>query len=196
VLLEQSFSDFGDADTVLLVNNQGNKQVIFIEAKVKTFQRSYWSILKEFEDFKKGIDKNKINSSNLFVQLYHKVRLIKALQIGGIKQLQNGVKFPRCSSKICRRIGNNKVVLKAVNQLENYRKDALFIVLVPDNIPNLKNFYQETLKDYNPDKFQWWDIKNWGYLSWIQVGEFCKRHNLEGTLKIFKWNEGQIYEKR
>jgi hypothetical protein len=37
ILIEPSFPDFGDADVVILVNNQGVKQVIFIVAKVKTY---------------------------------------------------------------------------------------------------------------------------------------------------------------
>ncbi len=69
IVIEPSFSDFGDADAVILVNNQGVKQVIFIEAKVKTYQKHYWSILDEFEEFKSGIKANKVNSSNLFVRL-------------------------------------------------------------------------------------------------------------------------------
>ncbi|RXG62551.1 hypothetical protein ES695_21510, partial [Candidatus Atribacteria bacterium 1244-E10-H5-B2] len=83
ILIEQSFSDFGDADLVLLVNNFKSKQVIFIEAKVKTCQRACWNILEEFEKFKEGIEKDEVCSSNLFVQLYHKVRLVKTLQSGG-----------------------------------------------------------------------------------------------------------------
>jgi len=72
ILIEQSFSDFGDADAVILVNNQGDKQAIFIEAKVKTSQGK-WSIYDEFEKFKRGVPKSeppKGFSSNLFVQLY------------------------------------------------------------------------------------------------------------------------------
>jgi len=193
ILVEQSFSDFGDADLVLLVNNVKSKQVIFIEAKVKTYQRAYWNIFEEFEEFKKGIEKDKINSSNLFIQLYHKVRLVKALQIGGLKQLQNGVQFPRCSSKSHRKVGDNKVVLKAVNKLMDYYNETLFIALLPENDSNLRNFYNDTLKDYSPEGFQEWDIKDWGYVSWIRVEEFCKRNSLEGILKNFKWNEGQVY---
>ena len=85
ILIEPSFSDFGDADAVILVNNPGVKQVIFIEAKVKTYQKPYRGILDEFKEFKSGIKTNKVNSSNLFVQLYHKVRFVKALQLGGIR---------------------------------------------------------------------------------------------------------------
>ena len=193
ILIEQSFSDFGDADLVLLVNNIKSKQVIFIEAKVKTYQRVCWNIFEEFEEFKEGIEKDKVSSSNLFVQLYHKVRLVKTLQTGGIKQLQTGVQFPRCSSKIHRKIGNNQVVLNAINQLKDYYNEALFIALLPENDSNLRNFYNGTLKDYDPEGFQEWVIRDWGYISWIRVEEFCKRNSLEGILKNFKWNEGQIY---
>jgi len=193
ILIEQSFSDFGDADLVLLVNNFRSKQVIFIEAKVKTYQRACWNIFEEFKELKRGIEKEKVSSSNLFVQLYHKVRLVKTLQTGGIKQLQNGVQFPRCSSKNHRKIGDNKVVLNAVNQLMGYHNEALFIALLPEDDSNLRNFYNSILKDYDPGGFQEWAIRDWGYISWMRVEEFCRKNNLRGTLKNFKWNEGQIY---
>ena len=193
ILVEQSFSDFGDADAVLLVNNRGHRQVVFIEAKVKTFQRRYWRIVDEFEQFKRGIDKERVSSSNLFAQLYHKVRLVKALQTGGSRQLHDGVRFPGCSSKQDRRIGRNRVVLRAVDQVEGYCKDALFAALLPDDIANLGAFYDRTLRDYSPEGFQEWDIGNWGHLSWLQVEEFCKRRDLLATLRTFEYNEGQIY---
>lgn len=82
---------------VFLLNNNGNKQTIFIEAKVKTFQGD-WNILKEFEKFSEGVAKSdppKGFSSNLFVQLYFKMRLIKALKSGGIEQLKKGLQFPK-----------------------------------------------------------------------------------------------------
>jgi hypothetical protein len=204
ILIEQSFSDFGDADAVLLLNNEENKQVSFIEAKVKTSQGK-WSIYDEFEKFKRGVPKSeppKGFSSNLFVQLYFKNRLIETLKSGVITQLQEGLQFPVCLLKkdrkthgrsIPRKIGNNKVVLNAVEQLKEYCKDALFISLVPEDVSNLRNFYQDTLKNYRPKGFQGWDIRNWGYVSWAQVEEFCKKYSLKGTLRIFEFNEGQIY---
>ena len=205
ILIEQSFSDFGDPDAVILVNNHGFKQVIFIEAKVKTEEKSRWEISKEFEKFMRGIAKPeppKGYSSNLFVQLYFKTRLIKELKSGGVKQLQEGVKFPECLLKKNRKthersekrkIGNNKVVLNAVEELKGYSKDALFIALLPDNISHLKDFYQNTLRDYYPEGFLEWDIRNWGYVSWAQVEEFCKRNNLKETVRNFEFNEGQVY---
>jgi hypothetical protein len=192
ILIEQSFSDFGDADVVLLVNNRGGKQAIFIEAKFKT------NIRNEFENFKSGIRESEPPrgfSSNLFVQLYFKTRLIKALKSRSFedakKQLQEeGLQFPECLSKKDRKtnsrrrprkIGKNKVVEDAIRQLKGYCKDALFIALVPDDISRLKDFYQNTLRDRSPKELkelQEWDIRNWGYLSWTQVEEFCERYNL------------------
>ena len=101
--------------------------------------------------------------------------------------------FPNCSSKIERKIGNNKVVLKAVDLLAGYYNNPLFIALLPDDISRLKDFYQVTLRDYCPEGFQEWDIRNWGYVSWAQVEEFCKRNNLKETVRNFEFNEGQIY---
>ncbi len=193
ILIEQSFSDFGDADIVLLIENKGRKQIVFIEAKVKNYQRICWGIFEEFAKFKQGIELNKVSSSNLFVQLYHKVRLIKALQIGGIDQLKEGIYFPQCSTKIIRKIGNNQVVLNAVKECLNYCKEAFFIALLPEDESNIRDFYNNTLRNYIPQGFQDWDISNWGYISWKQIKDFCNRNNLIGTLKNFDWNEGQIY---
>lgn len=196
ILIEQSFSDFGDADLVFLVNNSGNKQIIFIEAKVKTFQRQGWTITDEFEQLKEGIQQNKVSSSNLFIQLYHKLRLTQTLKSGDLTQLKKGVQFPICSSKRIRKIGNNNVVLKAMEQLVPYCGDALFVALVPDSTSNLDSFYSKDFRNYNPGGFQGWNVQNWGYLSWEKVEVFCRSKNLEGTLKAFEWNEGQIYDKR
>jgi hypothetical protein len=162
---------------------------------VKTSQRERWNISEEFGEFTKGIAENNINSSNLLVQLYHKARLIKALQDGGIKQLQNGVQFPKGSSKEYRKIGDNEVVLRAVNLLVPYCRDALFIAIVPDNISSLKVFYQDILKDYKPSGFQEWNIMNWGCISWADVERFCSEHKLRRTIENFRFNEGQIYDK-
>ncbi len=206
ILIEQSFSDFGDADVVFMLNNNGNKQTIFIEAKVKTFQGD-WSILKEFEKFSKGMAKSdppKGFSSNLFVQLYLKMRLIKALKLGGIEELKKGLQFPKSLLKknrkthdrnTLRKIGNNEVVLKATEQLVPYCTDTLFVVLVPDNKQTLNNFFQNKLKNYKFNEVLEWNVENWGYISWEDVENFCYKNGLKETLTTFRFNNGQIYEK-
>lgn len=196
ILIEQSFSDFGDADTVLAMVNDRSKQCAFIEAKVKTYQRKSWSIEEIFNDFTEGIEQNKVRSSNLFVQLYYKVRLINALQIGGITLLKKGTDFPKCcltKQKTVRKIGNNRVVLNAVELLSQFNSDAFFIAIVPQESSKVKIFYQNILKNFNPNEFQEWDVSKWGYISWADIEDFCKKQGLEETQKVFKFNEGQVY---
>ena len=193
VFIDQSFSDFGTADALLLVENGGTKQAIFIEAKAKTSGRSRWSVVKEWGAFTKGVEEVKVSSSNLFTQLYHKVRLVKALQAGGIRELEKGVCFPQASSKRKRKIGTNKVVGKAACQLLSYAGDELFIALLPEETEKLKPFFEETLETYHPASFQEWDTRSWGYLTWQQVEGFCRAQNLLGTLRVLQFNEGQIY---
>lgn len=195
ILIEQSFSDFGDADSVLLIDNEDAKQPLFVEAKVKTSQRRTWSIEGEFRHFEELIKQPRSRrlSSNLFMQLYHKVRLIRALQSGGIILLQRGVPFPKCSSKGIRKIGHNKVVLRAVEMLGQYSDDAFLVALVPDDVTKVKAFFDDILKNYKPFGFERWEVSNWGYVSWAQVEDFCRAYGLAETLKVFRFNEGQIY---
>jgi len=119
IFIEQSFSDFGDADALLLIDNDNVKQSLFIEAKVKTSQQKFWSIEDEFNSFNDEIRKfykrtkeNKLSSSNLFTQLYRKLRFYNAMKADGIDLLKRGVNFPKCSSKEIKKIGKNKVVLR------------------------------------------------------------------------------------
>jgi len=170
---------------------------VFVEAKVKTSQHESWSIKKEFETFNDGIKQNKVSSSNLFVQLYYRVRLIKGLQNGTLFK-EEGLFFPEClltKSKKIRRIGKNKVVLKAIELLKQYSSDAFFVALVPEEKLESNNFYQDTLRDFEPNGFQDWSVENWGYISWADIEDFCKKHGLEETQRVFKFNEGQVYKK-
>lgn len=195
ILTEQSFSDFGDADSLLLLDNSQNKQCVFVEAKVKTSQHESWSIKREFTIFEDGIKQNKVSSSNLFVQLYYKVRLIKGLQSETLFK-EEGISFPEClltKSKRIRRIGKNKVVLRATELLKQYGSHAFFIALIPEDRSEIKHFYQENLRDFKPNGFQEWSVENWGYISWADVEDFCKKQGLKETQKVFKFNKGQIY---
>ncbi|NQE06161.1 hypothetical protein C5S32_09860 [ANME-1 cluster archaeon GoMg1] len=204
ILIEQSFSDFGDADVVVLVENKNRKQAMFIEAKVSAFKN--WHISREFEKFTEAIEKireiterngdaqeiKRKLTSNLFMQLYSKTRMMKTLQKGDVTQLHGGVQFPKVSSKEYRKIGNNEVVLKAVGQLKLYCKDTFFVALVPEDISRLRQFYQHTLSDYSPKGFQEWDVRSWGYISWAEVEDFCERYSLKETLKVFEFNKGEV----
>src|SRR2546422_7904209 len=80
VFIEQSLSDFGDADAILLLEFGEKKSVAFLEAKVKASAAEAWTLGQEFGQFVYGCrTERKLSSSNLFTQLYHKARLIDGL---------------------------------------------------------------------------------------------------------------------
>jgi hypothetical protein len=152
--------------------------------------------MEEFENFEKGIN-DKVSSSNLFVQLYHKVRLMKAIRESGIEDLKKGkpVRFPKCSSKIDRKVGKNNVVIKALEMLDQYKNDSYFVGIVPDQDENVRKFVKEKLIKFSPpqDDHWEWDIKNWGFMTWGQVEKYCEKEGLMQTRENFKFNKGQIY---
>jgi len=192
VLIDHSLSDFGDADLVII----SDSNVIFFEAKVKTYNNSNWKIQKEFDNFKKWILKEKESSSNLFFQIYEKLRLFRELKKNNFDNLIEGVKFPKCSSKEKRKIGKNGVVLKAVEKIKDNKNNAFFVSIVPDRLKNIEYFYKNVFNSYKPpEDFQSWDISNYGFLSWHSIHKFCKDNNMFDTLSNFEWNDNQIYKK-
>ncbi len=76
IFVEQSLSDYGEADAIVT----NNDWIIFIEAKVNAHQG--WSILKEMKAFSLQLLQNdgvKKNNSNLIIQLYFKQALMNML---------------------------------------------------------------------------------------------------------------------
>lgn len=198
VFNELNLSDFGQPDIVLLITNNNINQTIFIEAKVKTSQSPCWKIAEHFNLFDEGINKKSVDSSNLFTQLYHKVRFINALKANGIKQLQEGIQFSDSSTKELRKIGYNDIVLKAIEKIMSYSNNVLYVALIPGDDKELEGFYNTTLKSYRPNDLKDWNITNWGYISWQTLEKFCKEKNLETTINNFDFNKsnlkkGQIY---
>ena len=190
VLIEQSFSEFGVPDLIALIHNTGRKQVVFVEAKTE-------SIYSEFEKFKaklEGGERENIGSL-LPTQLYYKTRLIDGLRLGGIRALKNSVRFSgifKPKDKPYRTIGNNEIVLKAAAKVMEYSDDALFIALTPDEPSILKSFF-EKLKNFSHKDLHGWKVDDWGYMSWKQVEEFCKRNKLMRTLRVFDWNRSKFF---
>ena len=83
--------------------------------------------------------------------------------------------------------------MRAVKRLRQYCNDAFFVALVPDDASKVKEFYKDAFKKYGLPRFQKWSVRNWGYVTWGQVENFCKDNSLEGTQKVFGFNRGQIY---
>jgi hypothetical protein len=91
LIVEQSFSDFGDLDLLILLDhnrpsgdsNSPTKQAILIEAKVST-DTNYWQTLEDrLGEFMRLIADGEGGTSNLFVQLHRKVRLVESLNSEG-----------------------------------------------------------------------------------------------------------------
>lgn len=193
LLIEQSFSDFGDADAVLLLDTSAGKCAVFLEAKVKTTGRSTWTVANEFAEFDFGIRLNKVSSSNLFTQIYHKVRMVTALNQGGLACPGDGIPFPTCSSKVLRKIGHNQVVLQATKLVALFCGKSYYVALLPGSAGSIAQFSAQTLKDYKPGGFLDWSMDNWGYVTWAQVEAFCKKWRLSDVEKTLRFNQGQIY---
>ncbi|MGR3913935.1 MAG: hypothetical protein OD918_05330 [Gammaproteobacteria bacterium] len=194
VLIEQSLSGFGDADAIALISSPAGGCAIFIEAKVKTSQASDWALSKEFDAFEKGIEKKKVNSSNLFTQIYHKQRMMSALKSAGIAGLQRGVTFPEWSSNQNRKIGDNAVVLRAVERIRWHVGGDFYLMLIPDNGKRAERFFRDTLRHKKLASVPQWDASHCGYLTWEKTRAFCEQHELKTSLEVFEYNDGQIFQ--
>ena len=190
-LVEQSLSDFGDADAILLLDHTAAKSAVFVEAKVKPSGIAEWRIQDEFETFRKGLE-SRVSSSNLFTQLYHKVRFVDAAT-GDAHRLRAGVAFPPCSRKALRRIGSNPVVLRAVEKAMPYLQNAFYLGVVPDQKAHLEAFMRDTLESFKPVGFDRWEVTRWGFLAWSDIKRFCESEGLEHVCEVLEFNNGQIY---
>ena len=197
ILIEPSLSDFGDADAVLFIKNSGRHHTVFIEAKVKTSEKDKWRLHGEFAEFKRGVKNERVSSSNLFTQLYHKQRLIRGIIEIGIQALaQEGLVFPKCSTKKGpRKIGNNPVVNRVIEMMSHYLDQSFFVGLIPDEVINLRKITRNDFKlaEFENDPNWHWSMANWGWLDWKDVEEFCKEYGLSDTLSNFEHNKDQIY---
>jgi hypothetical protein len=189
VLIEQSFSDFGAADAVILYADRPCS--VFVEAKVKTWSVGDWSIDRKFSDFASELQ-SKGSSSNLFRQLYYKFRLVEALRRGETT-LEEGVSFPGWSSKQLRKIGGNRVVRQAVKCLRRSMSEVFYLALVPDRADRVASFFHSLLIRGPVDGVDDWDMSMCGYLTWDQVEEFCAENSLKHTLAVLAFNKGQVY---
>ena len=191
---------------MLLIENQGEKQAVFLEAKVKTYSRKKWCLVDEFDKFlyPKGKDpstNNAIPTSNLFTQLYFKNRLFLELGKKNRNGLDLGIKFNN-TTKSRRKIGKNKIVLKAVDYLRGYIDESFYLGIIPNTQNEIDIFIK---KDFIPSQSKLkknltnWNNTNWGFLAWKDIEDYCKNNSLNNTCKVFDFNfcknknKGQIY---
>ncbi len=197
VLVEQSLSQFGDTDAVILISSPHGNATVFVEAKVQPAQSGNWHISNQFAEFEKGLE-GTVNSSNLFTQLYHKQRMISCLKQHGLAALQQGIEFPSWSFPLKskrrrRKIGTNPVVLRAVEYIRQHSEHVFFLMLIPEQEERAASFFNNTLRTSQFSTVPAWDPASYGYLSWAAVQDFCKEQQLATALDVFTYNKGQIF---
>lgn len=191
LLVEQSFSDFGDLDLLILIESTDKAlQAVLIEAKVSNDTRSWATVEDRWNEFLMMFDGSDWDTSNLFVQLHRKVRLIKSLSKPEA-EFDADLFVPRGS------IGQNTVVQKANAELKKYIKDGnvWFGAILPDDSADLEAFSRDTLQTATVvQRLPCWNTCNWGFLSWRAIDDNTKQ-DWPRTQEAFEWNERQIYQK-
>ncbi len=197
-LVEQSLSQFGDCDLIILCDtNEGGKFVIFCEFK----RGPQWSLKDKWKKFTVRVEEKsrKELTSNLFCQLYFKQRFASALADPTLEDLTEGLEFDEplniAGGNGRRRIGTNQTVLRAVDMIRPYVSDSYFLMVTPQPMDrnDVLSFFQEA-KEWH-DNLRGWSTHRWGHLSLQTLHECCKdkpeafRH----TLEVFKYNHGQLY---
>jgi hypothetical protein len=196
LLVEQSFSDFGDLDLLILLDFEYSKpQAVLVEAKVSTETGKRCTINRRWTDFLAMVNETKEVSSNLFVQLYRKAKLVQSL---------SGCSATKSDRHLLKRgkIGKNSVVLQAWEELRNHVPplgDAFFAAVAPDALYDLTYFSGVTLaRDLDSpirEKLPAWNAKGWGFLSWHTVSEKMRENEGKWARSVasLKWNEPQIF---
>jgi len=190
LLVEQTFSYFGDLDLLILLEFEAEKfQALLVEAKVSNDTNSWLTIEDRWEEFLAILDGGQDNTSNLFVQLHRKVRLVEFLQ-------HDGKDFALDLLVAQGNLGKNQVVTRAAAMLRKYIREgnALYAAIVPDELDALLSFARDTLRSRSrQEMLPTWNPSQWGFLSWHTIAEKAKGDSWLRTVKTLQWNEGQIF---
>ncbi|MDY0088994.1 MAG: hypothetical protein RBR78_01365 [Flavobacteriaceae bacterium] len=192
-LNEQSFSEFGNNDWTIIAEKNGEKRVIFIEGKVKTYGKNFW-LKTNFEKLKNGQTFDGI-SSNIFVQLYYKYFLTKVLNEESINiefsDLPDILKKNKGNSgKVARKTGNNGIVKKAIEKIKGADK-YYYVAILPKTNPNeLYDKFEELNKTLL--KNQRINIEYVRQVFWGDVRDYFEDKSCD-IKENFIYNEGQIY---
>ncbi|GMO30994.1 MAG: hypothetical protein Ta2B_12000 [Termitinemataceae bacterium] len=192
ILVDQSFSDFGVSDLIIILDNKSDKKiVVFIECKIKTSQGTY-NINNEFNKIDKAIkESDKITgiSSNLFVQLYYKHLLI--VTDGGKCKEPNVNEIFKKSKGNPRIIGGNDIVKGAFNKIKN-ASDYYYVAIVP-TAPNEMNSEEFKKKiDELGTMGMSMPSENAYLCYWGNIEKYFSDPASEVSV-AFKYNDGQIY---
>lgn len=197
-LVEQSLSQFGDCDLIILCDPvDGRKTVVFCEFK----RGSRWTLKDEWKKFTVRVENNirENLTSNLFCQLYFKQRFVTALADSTHGSIVDGLEFDeplnirRGTGR--RKIGTNQTVLDAVDIILPYAQNPFFLMVVPQQIDQheLGSFLEQT--NERRTGLRSWSSNRWGHLSLSALRSFCERSQpaFDHTLSIFEFNRAQLY---
>jgi hypothetical protein len=201
LLVEQSFSDFGDLDLLVMLEHdqfvnidgcQTKRQAFMIEAKVSTDTASWITIESRLDEYLRMLDGGEGSTSNLFVQLHRKARLVEVLRTEKLpgRILNCDPLTPQ------RRFGENSVVTKAINTLRPFVADGIvwYCGILPDSQDALADFVRASLgPEELPIENMKLDPKKLGVLSWQKISHEIREGAWRKTKESFDWNEGQIF---
>lgn len=191
ILIEQSFSTYGDPDLVFLVRtSDNNTHAVFVEAKVHTDVKAGRTIEKRWQFFENCLKpKRKKRPSGLFTQMYRSQRLIRQLENPDVNlgkdKFFGGTK-----------LGRNSVVRKAAKKVRQFMDHCSVVALLPESADSVDPFFRTKLASFQPgDDLPDWNVKNWGYLTWGQVDTLCMSNPTmwRQTVRSFNWNHEQVY---
>lgn len=176
ILIEQSLSDFGDADLIIMYTTSNKRVAAFIEAKVKTWSTKKWTISSEYRKF--NDTSYKYNGSNIFRQLSLKKALVENFDSAksGITISDSRV----CGKKKTKKTGDNSVVQEALNKIRE-ADHFVYIGIVPDSPENINQLKPEDSESC---------IK---FIPWSTIFNFSEHEKLKNALLNFDYNSGQIY---
>jgi hypothetical protein len=198
-LIEQSFSDFGDSDLIIIIIDKNTKErvVVFVEGKVKTYQGKF-KLKAEFEKINNLLNNSVKNgkiqkvSSNLFVQLYYKNLLITTHGKGNPYDKPVFLKTDRKTKtrSICRQLGNNNIVRNAFNKYIDNANDYYYVAILPEkniNITDMQDYVKRLeLMPYDKVRCCWWG----------DIEKFFNNINAKKVTDVFNFNKdgnSQIY---
>ncbi len=189
LIVEQSFSDFGDPDLLVLLKYQDErKQAILMGAKVSTDTLNWTRIEDHWDDFGGYLAGDRGKTSSLFVQLYRKVQLMR--KVAGQNLLPDAVST-RWS------LGNNRVVRSAAALLAEYVQESLYVAIVPDHIPEVETHFRDHLPEFDhvANNLAPLDVSRWGFVTWPQIYAMAEAKPTlwPQLLNNFSWNEHQIF---
>ena len=198
LVVEQSFSDFGTPDLIILLEySDAKKQLIMVEAKVSAGDGNQNRINNQWVNSDAYFKGTGNKSSSLFVQIYRGNRLIKKI-ITGEGEFRHGRMGPQKWS-----LGQTKIVIKAVDKLRDYctgnALPPMFLAIIPDTAVKIRAVLDLIDKvTYASDELPDWSLHNLGYISWRKIDELIKIDSSPGIwsqLRVsFEWNESnQIY---